>query len=65
MVANPSNSPDYIDGRIHSQRADGIGLGLAYTFDPAPTGGEAADPAAKAKSWPLQKDTAAGPVTGS
>ncbi|MFS8070876.1 MAG: hypothetical protein ACMG6S_31295, partial [Byssovorax sp.] len=49
VVANPSKSPDYINGGIYSQRADVIGLGFAYTFDPAPTGEEAAaDPAAKA-----------------
>jgi long-chain fatty acid transport protein len=49
VIANPSQSPDYINGGIYSQRADVIGLGFAYTFDPAPTGEVAADPAAKAK----------------
>ncbi len=50
VIANPSKSPDYINGGIYSQRANVIGLGFAYTFDPAPTGEVAAvDPAAKAK----------------
>lgn len=48
VSANPPKNPDYINGGIYSQRADVIGLGIAYTFDPAPTGEEAVvEPGAK------------------
>ncbi|MDB4881809.1 MAG: Long-chain fatty acid transport protein, partial [Gemmatimonadetes bacterium] len=51
--ANAAKNPDYINGGIYSQRADVVGLGIAYTFDPAHTGEEpeadpkAADPGTK------------------
>lgn len=35
VQANPSKNPDYINGGMYSARADVLGLGLAYTFDPA------------------------------
>lgn len=46
--ANPAKNPDHINGGIYSQRADVLGMGLAYTFDPALTGEEpaAAEPKA-------------------
>jgi long-chain fatty acid transport protein len=45
--ANAAKNPDYINGGVYSQRADVVGLGIAYTFDPAHTGEEpAADPKA-------------------
>jgi long-chain fatty acid transport protein len=34
--ANDPVKPDYINGGSYAARADAIGLGLAYTFDPAP-----------------------------
>jgi long-chain fatty acid transport protein len=47
VSANPPKNPDYINGGIYSQRADVVGLGIAYTFEPAPTGEEpAVDPGA-------------------
>jgi long-chain fatty acid transport protein len=45
--ANAPKNPDYINGGIYSQRADVIGLGIAYTFEPAPTGEEAVAPGGK------------------
>lgn len=36
VAANPPVNPNYINGGKYSARADIIGLGLAYTFDPAP-----------------------------
>jgi long-chain fatty acid transport protein len=51
--ANAAKNPDYINGGVYSQRADVIGLGIAYTFDPAHTGEdpvvEPTAPAPKAK----------------
>ena len=53
VTANPPKNPDYINGGVYSQRADVVGLGIAYTFDPTPTGEEpapdpkASDPAPK------------------
>ena len=38
VTANPPKNPDYINGGIYSQRADVLGMGIAYTFDPTPTG---------------------------
>ncbi len=35
VQANPRKNPDYINGGMYSARADVLGLGLAYTFDPA------------------------------
>ncbi len=35
VAANPPVNPDYINGGHYSARADVVGLGLAYTFDPA------------------------------
>jgi long-chain fatty acid transport protein len=42
--ANPARTPDYINGGHYSQRADVVGLGIAYTLDPGSTG---EDPVAK------------------
>ncbi|MEP7124877.1 MAG: outer membrane protein transport protein [Byssovorax sp.] len=36
VVANPAKNPDYINGGVYNQRANVIGLGIAYTFEPAP-----------------------------
>jgi len=35
VQANPPKNPDYINGGMYSARADVLGLGLAYTFDPS------------------------------
>ena len=35
VQANPPKSPDYINGGTYSARANVLGLGLAYTFDPS------------------------------
>ncbi len=35
VQANPPKSPDYINGGSYSARADVVGAGLAYTFDPS------------------------------
>jgi long-chain fatty acid transport protein len=35
VQANPPKTPDIINGGQYSARADVIGLGLAYTFDPS------------------------------
>jgi long-chain fatty acid transport protein len=35
VAGNPPVNPDYINGGNYSARADVVGLGLAYTFDPA------------------------------
>lgn len=48
VVANPPKNPNTINGGIYSARADAIGLGIAYTFDPAPVD-DAPPPAAPAK----------------
>lgn len=50
--ATPPKHPDTINGGIYSARADVIGLGLAYTFDPAPV--PDAPPAAPAKTEPAK-----------
>jgi long-chain fatty acid transport protein len=42
VTANPPKNPDHINGGVYSQRADVLGMGLAYTFDPALTGEPAA-----------------------
>lgn len=34
VEANPAKTPDYINGGGYSQRADVVGLGIAYTLDP-------------------------------
>jgi long-chain fatty acid transport protein len=34
VQANPPKNPDYINGGKYAARADVLGLGLAYTFDP-------------------------------
>lgn len=34
--ANAPKHPDYVNGGSYSARADVVGLGIAYTFDPAP-----------------------------
>ena len=53
VSANPAKNPDYINGGIYNQRADVIGLGIAYTFEPPPPGEapavepKAADPRGK------------------
>ncbi len=36
VAANPSKHPDIINGGSYSSRADVLGLGLNYQFDPAP-----------------------------
>ncbi|APR81001.1 Long-chain fatty acid transport protein [Minicystis rosea] len=36
VEANPPKNPTYINGGNYSARANVIGLGLAYTFDPSP-----------------------------
>src|SRR5262249_48325144 len=36
VISNPPPRPDYITGGDYSGRADVIGGGLAYTFNPAP-----------------------------
>src|SRR5262249_9144197 len=36
VAAKPSVNRNYINGGLYSARADVIGLGMAYTFDPAP-----------------------------
>jgi long-chain fatty acid transport protein len=48
VQANPPKYPNYINGGVYSARANVIGLGVAYTFDPAPV--EPAAPAPGAKS---------------
>lgn len=50
--ANPPKSPSYINGGNYSARADVIGLGVAYTFDPAPVPDAPAPPAAGAPTGP-------------
>ena len=47
VQANPPKSPDIINGGNYSARADVLGLGLAYTFDPSLP--DSAPPAAKPK----------------
>jgi long-chain fatty acid transport protein len=37
VQANPPANPDYINGGNYSARADVLGLGLAYSFDPIET----------------------------
>jgi long-chain fatty acid transport protein len=34
--ANAPKNPNYINGGSYSARADVLGLGVAYTFEPAP-----------------------------
>jgi long-chain fatty acid transport protein len=36
VKANPAENPTYINGGIYNARANIIGLGATYTFDPAP-----------------------------
>jgi long-chain fatty acid transport protein len=36
VQANPSREPNYVNGGVYSARADVVGLGVAYTFEPAP-----------------------------
>lgn len=36
VVANPPAQPNYINGGTYSSRANVLGVGLAYTFDPPP-----------------------------
>jgi long-chain fatty acid transport protein len=38
VQANPPRSPDFINGGHYAARADVLGLGMAYTFDPALAG---------------------------
>ncbi len=45
VQANPPKTPDYINGGHYSARADVLGLGLAYTFDPSLPDPSAAPPA--------------------
>jgi long-chain fatty acid transport protein len=35
VLENPPKTPDYINGGMYSAHAEVLGLGLAYTFDPA------------------------------
>jgi long-chain fatty acid transport protein len=36
VMANPPKHPDYINGGSYAARADVIGLGMTWTFDPTP-----------------------------
>jgi long-chain fatty acid transport protein len=36
LVARPAERPNYINGGVYQARADVFGIGLAYTFEPAP-----------------------------
>jgi long-chain fatty acid transport protein len=53
VQANPPRNPDYINGGTYAARADVLGLGLAYTFDPSlpdpPAGASAPAPAPATK----------------
>jgi len=54
VQASEPKSPDHVNGGQYSARADVIGLGLAYTFDPSP-GLDDKDPAAKDPAAPPPK----------
>jgi long-chain fatty acid transport protein len=49
VQANPPKTPDIINGGSYSARADVIGLGLAYTFDPSLPDDPPPDPPKKQK----------------
>ena len=36
VQANPPERPNYVNGGVYNSRTNIVGLGLAYTFDPAP-----------------------------
>jgi long-chain fatty acid transport protein len=48
VQANPPKNPDFINGGHYAARADVLGLGLAYTFDPSLPADPAPTPAAPA-----------------
>jgi long-chain fatty acid transport protein len=64
VLANPPKQPDYINGGNYSARADVVGLGMTYTFDPAPADmvSRSADPAPAAAPAPSADPAAANPV---
>jgi long-chain fatty acid transport protein len=50
VAANPPKTPDYINGGQYSARANIVGLGLAYTFDPSLPDPDATPPPSPAPS---------------
>jgi long-chain fatty acid transport protein len=59
VAANPPKSPDYINGGNYSARADVVGLGLAYTFDPSLQDPSAENPPPPASQPPPAVDQGA------
>jgi len=44
VLANPPASPDYVNGGDYSMRADVLGVGITYQFEPAPVDVESEEP---------------------